>query len=148
MYHIPNGHDVVKKVPCSGRQSKSSTEVNIAKLKKMVLNFLCFTNQLVPFKTICAKKTLGFYTTIKHLTRLLMWTNFWPKTQQTPSNEQPPYYPDMTPSDCLPKTTISSSRHPFYIVRRRNMRLKNVLMIRLFVGILEGAYFEIVNFDE
>ena len=88
--------DVVEDLPRSGRPSTSSTEINIAKVKEMVTE-----NRHLSLREIAAELSMS-HESIRnilkdcldiervaarllpkdHLTKLSLWTNFWPKTQR------------------------------------------------------------------
>ena len=89
-----SGRDVVNDLPRSGRPSMSSTEVNVTKVKEMVTENRLFSSReivaelsvsLKSIRTIfneCLdmKRVAARLVSKDHLTRLSLWTNFWPKT--------------------------------------------------------------------
>ena len=92
--------DVVEDLPLSSRSATSSTELNIAEVKETVtenrhLSFREIADELsVSHESI--RTILNDYLGMKrvaarlvpkdYLTRLSLWTNFWPKTQRISSN--------------------------------------------------------------
>ena len=100
-----SGRDEVEDLPRSVRPTTSSTEVNIAKVKEMVtenrhLSLRVITAELSVYyeliRTILndclgMKRVAARLVPKDHLTRLSLWTNFWPKTKRIS--------PDIAPAD-------------------------------------------------
>ena len=106
-----SGWDVVEDLPCSGRPSTSSTEVNIGKVKEMVTenrhlslkkiaaelsvsheSIRTILNDFLGMKRIAARlvpKDLNFLQKLNRL-KAKNWTNII---------KQPPYSPNMAPAD-------------------------------------------------
>ena len=120
-----SGWYMVEDLPCSGRPSTSSTEVNIAKVKEMVTE-----NCHSSLKEIAAElinNCLGMKRVAPRL--VLKNPNFLQKLNHAKAKnstniiEQPPYSPDGSSRlFSLSKTQITTSRHRFSVDERHKRK--------------------------
>ena len=140
-------------LPRSSRPSTSSTEVNIAKVQEIVTK-----NRHLSLRDIAAALSVSHESLrtilndcfgmkrvaaglIPKELNFLQKLNLVQAKNSTNIIEQPSYSLNIAPEKMF----------PFPKLKFRKMRLKTVLMIGLFLGIIsEGAYFEgdKINFDE